>query len=217
MPEYPPLVLAGRVIPDAVDRVRRYCGLGWSGGSPEVWAWQYYDSVPSLRDSIVTPVDVLTAASLHPGLSRADLAFFIEHRDALAQWLDHVPVSVPIDRMPQAAVEHLESLTQFDQLVSVTLLSKVLHRKRPLAIPLVDRHVLDWYRPFTGERSAARAWRGLLWFILSDLSQPHVREALGAISRLVERELKSEAPAGSPVPVLHPLRALDVAVWMHTR
>jgi hypothetical protein len=33
-----PIVVAGRTIPDGVDRVRRYCGLPWSGGTGETWA-----------------------------------------------------------------------------------------------------------------------------------------------------------------------------------
>ncbi len=42
-----PIVAAGREIPDALDRIRRYCGLRWSGGPPETWAWPYFDTVTS--------------------------------------------------------------------------------------------------------------------------------------------------------------------------
>lgn len=40
-----PFVAAGREVPRALDRVRRYCGLPWSGGPPETWAWQFYDAL----------------------------------------------------------------------------------------------------------------------------------------------------------------------------
>lgn len=42
-----PIVAAGREIPDGLDRIRRYCGLSWSGGEPETWAWRYYDVIPA--------------------------------------------------------------------------------------------------------------------------------------------------------------------------
>ena len=41
------IVAAGREIPDALDNIRHYCGLAWSGGPPETWAWDYYDAVPT--------------------------------------------------------------------------------------------------------------------------------------------------------------------------
>ena len=69
------IVAGGRELPDALDRIRRYCGLPWSGGAPETWAWHFDDEVPTADDDDVIPTDVLCASSLHPGLSRADLAF----------------------------------------------------------------------------------------------------------------------------------------------
>ena len=51
----PALVLAGRAIPDAGDRIRRYCGLPWSGGPPETWAYRYYDAVPTDDSDRISP------------------------------------------------------------------------------------------------------------------------------------------------------------------
>ena len=91
-----PLRVAGRDIPSALDLVRRYCWLPWSGRPPETWAYHYYDRVPTTADEDITPVDVLAAASLHPGLSRKDLAFFREHRSGLTDWLRAAPTDVDL-------------------------------------------------------------------------------------------------------------------------
>ena len=73
------LVLAGVPSPHAVDRVRRYCGLPWSGGPPETWAFRYFDAIETDGDRL-EPTDVVSAAALHPGVSRSDLTFFHDRR-----------------------------------------------------------------------------------------------------------------------------------------
>ena len=50
------LELGGRELPDALDDVRRYCGLPWSGGQGEVSAFLYYDALSERReDDVVRP------------------------------------------------------------------------------------------------------------------------------------------------------------------
>src|SRR5580765_8422832 len=84
----PEIIAAGRVVPDGMDRVRRYCGRDWSGGPGlEIWAWEYYDQVPTPHDNRISATDVLVASALHPGISQSDLTFFVRYNDALAEWL----------------------------------------------------------------------------------------------------------------------------------
>src|SRR5690606_2871802 len=120
------LYAAGRVIPDGVDRIRRYCGLEWSGGPPETWAWPYYDAVPTRHDDIVEPTDVVCAAALHPGLGRADLAFFHERGDELSGWLQALPSDSPLWEVGGDVVAHVAHLADRFAEVSISLLSKVL-------------------------------------------------------------------------------------------
>src|SRR3954464_1753238 len=87
------LTLGGRPAEGSYDRIRRYCGLPWSGGPPETWAYRYYDAVECDSDAL-TQVDVVTAAVLHPGLSRSDLAYFWDQADGLTMWLRTVPRDV---------------------------------------------------------------------------------------------------------------------------
>ncbi len=190
------LLCAGRVVPDAVDRIRRYCGLVWSGGGPEVWAYAYFDTLPTGPTDELGPADVLAAAALHPGLSRADLEYFVVARGRLEDWLAGLP-DVDLANAADDEVAGLRLLPALTGgLVSLSLLTKVLHRKRPGLIPLCDRAILDWYRPITGARGE-KAWPALVDALQADLADQENAAVLAT------------APAG-----IRPLRALDIAVWM---
>ena len=201
--EHAALIVAGQRIDDVWDRVRRYCGLSWSGGAPETWAYPYYDAV-HVTSPTVTPVDVLAAGALHPGLSRVDLAFFRERSTEVQRWLDEVPLGLGLRDADDNVLAHLGALSGWTDAPTVTLLSKVLHRKRPDLIPLVDRHVLDIYRPLTGQRSALTGWQPLLHAIRDDLAGPNAAP-LARIAAAAQEAL------GRP---LSHLRILDVAIWM---
>ncbi|MGY6499923.1 MAG: DUF6308 family protein [Acidimicrobiales bacterium] len=202
MTTHPPLVLAGRPVEHATDLVRRYCGLGWSGGPPETWAYRYYDLVESDSDS-VTQVDVLAASALHPGLARSDLAWFWDRSAELDAWLAGLPGDVSLADAEAPTLSRLDELADWSDGPALTLVSKVLHRKRPHLIPLVDRHILDWYRPVTSERSAPKAWASLLRTMQHDLIDN--RPTLDAIVHELGDELAR--------PISH-LRIVDIAVWM---
>lgn len=211
-----PIVAAGREVPEALDRIRRYCGLSWSGGPPETWAWHYFDAVPTSHDEVVTSVDVLCAAALHPGLSRDDLTYFREHRGTIAEWLRRVPTGRRLWEISESDVEHIAALPIDLTGPSITLLSKVLHRKRPHAIPLLDRHVIDWYRPVTGKRAAVDAWGPLVREMLAEELDGERRLRTAIAFNGVEQELW---PGVEPDerPRLSWIRAVDIAIWMGSR
>lgn len=196
------LVLAGHPHHRALDHVRRFCGLEWSGGTPETWAFRYYDLVET-DPSRMDPVDVLAAAALHPGLSRDDLAWFEDHRGALDGWLADVAPDARLGGSDARIA--LEQLLEFDG-VTLTLLTKVLHRKRPHLVPLVDRHVVDRYRSITGERKPVEAWPGLLDALVVDLERNS--DGLVAIRTELWNELGVDVSA---------LRICDIAIWMEAR
>lgn len=211
-----PIEAAGRELPHGLDLIRRYCGLPWSGGTRETWAWCYYDVVPTEHDDIVTPVDVLCAAALHPGLSRADLAFFRDRRADLAAWLTDVPHGPRLWEVSESLVEHLASLPVRFPDVSVSLLSKVLHRKRPHLVPLLDRHVVDWYRPVTGERVMVKAWGPIIAAMRADELDDLGRLLYAIAFTGIEGELWPSADVDDR-PRLSWIRAIDIAIWMGSR
>lgn len=196
--------IGGRPVEGGWDRLARYCGLDWSGGADETWAFRYYDSVWSPPDNTVKPIDVVACASMHPGLSKSDLTFFHDEREAIAAWLDELPIDRGLGGVDGSVLRHLADLSSWEVPVTLQLLTKVLHRKRPLLIPLVDRHVLDWYRPITGERSAAKAWPGLLRAIREDLDFTNAGFLHSMVAGIEDRTFER----------ISTLRAIDIIVWM---
>lgn len=195
------LDIANRPVTGSWDRIRRYCGLSWSGGEPETWAFAYYDAITTDPDTF-GPIDVVVTSALHPGLSRTDLAAFVDRRCDIDAWLADVASDTHLVGRAPATLERLHDLRTFDDRISLTLLSKVLHRKRPNAVPLVDGEVLDAYRPVTGERTATAAWDPLVDAIADDLDRN--TGPLDAMATQVTSELGV---------TLTPLRALDIAIW----
>jgi len=195
--------LAEREVTQVWDKVRRYCGLPWSGGEAETWAFAYYDSIDAAHDDAITSVDVVATASMHPGLSKAELAFFVDRASQLSDWLRAVPVGVPLHQLNDDAVAHIVDLMAFDE-INLSLLSKVVHRKRPDAIPLLERHIIDLYRPVTGERAGAKAFPAIVRALRSDLAAG-AAGPLAAIAAAIEHQTDR---------TLSLLRVADIAIWM---
>lgn len=188
------LTLARRPIPDADDLLRRYCGLPWSGSEPEVWAYSYYDTLHDQDPHDVGPIDVLAAAALHPNFTRADLEWFARHRKTLQDLLAQLP-NIDLADADTAVLNTLPTLAGSG--VELSLLSKVLHRKRPKLIPLLDRTLTGWYRRQLSTQGAA-AWAELVHALAEDLR--------GNADELAP--LRSIAP-------LTDLRIADIVIWMN--
>ena len=202
------LVTAGKQIPDFEDRLRRYCGLPWSGGPPEVWAFEYFDRVPTGGDpNTIDRVDVLAAGTLHAGISRDDLTFFTHHATDINEWLQAAPVNVPLHEATDDQLAHLQLLPKLGG-SQFSLLTKVLHRKRPALVPMIDRPLIDRYRLITGVRSASKAWGPLLDALVVDLSNELNALLLSIFGATVTTETGV---------ALSRLRAFDIAVWMEGR
>ena len=151
---------------------------------------------------------LLAAAALHPGLSRDDLTFFATRRAELETWLADIPHEARLHTADEALFSKLDELLVWTDEVSLGLLTKVLHRKRPALIPLVDRVVLDWYRPVTGERSANAAWPKLTRQFWGEDEEDRKYNLFVTVMAAVK--LSSELGDAYPSPV----RAADIALWM---
>ena len=191
----------------ALDDIRRYCGLPWSGGPPEVFAYRYFDALPERReDDEVRPVDVLAAGALHPGLTKADLTYFVEARHQLREELAALPTGVDLGDAPREVVHRVLTLGERVQpACGLSLLTKVLHHKRPRLVPMLDRTLTDTYRRFSGERGA-KAWRPCVGLLQRDLAFEENRKALSEIQRMLASELDAAPPSQ--------LRLADIAIWM---
>lgn len=204
------LELGGRELPDALDDVRRYCGLPWSGGTGEVSAFHYFDALEERReDDIVRPVDVLSVAALHPGLRWKDLQYFSDEAPRLQTWLQTIPGSIDLADADEDLVDEVARLPErFDGHPGLSLLSKVLHAKRPRLIPILDRTLTDWYRPISSRRGES-AWQDCVKLLHSDLAARH--------NRTILRTIRSELGVDLGAVVPSELRIADIAIWMQVR
>jgi hypothetical protein len=198
------LMLGGRhVDPDEVwARVLRYCGLPWDDHPAETWAFRYFDAIETDPTS-VSPQDVVSAGALHSGLSRDDLAWFWDHRAELDDWLGSFPVDEQLRTADEATIAQLAELPMLFPGPSLSLLTKVLHRKRPWLIPMVDREIIDWYRPLTGQRRAVEAWAPLLPLLAEDLEVNRDQLVEPRVVLLILHNL-----------LVTDLRMVDIVIWM---
>jgi hypothetical protein len=196
--------LAGLPIAAAEAHVRRYCGLVTDDHPPQVWAYAYFDSIPTTNDDEVSPTDVVACSALHPGLNRADLEFFHEATPFLRRCLGELPDDIDLADAEGTTLDAVKALGSLKVPVRLSLLSKVLHRKRPRLIPMWDRSLMDWYRWETGVKGE-EAWPSVVEAFSADLGAASNREELERIRRAIWTEV-------SPVPTL--LRIADIAVWM---
>lgn len=87
-----------------------------------------------------------------------------------------------------------------------TILSKVLHRKRPDLVPLYDSRIFEAYTaPGAIERSAHRSWRESMTLLLRQMRADLVAEQ-DAFTELTALSVSAGAP-------LSRLRILDILIW----
>jgi hypothetical protein len=197
----PELILAGRPTRGCWSGISRYCGLPWDDNPPETWGCRSYDVESDPHT--VTPRDVTAAGALHPGISQADLSWYCGHRRELEEWLTRLPTDVSLKDVESDAASAIISLPALADGMSISLLSKVLHRKRPMLIPVIDRALVDHYRPLTGLHRVVEVWQPLLSQIADDL-RTNVEE-LGAISVVLQLNYRR---------FVLPLRVIHIAITM---
>ena len=186
--------------------MRRYTGLPWSGGGDETWAWRFFDAVPDSVPDALQPIDVLAATALGAGPSPADLVWFWQQQGEIDAFLQAVPAHAHLESAEErilARVRELPAILIPSTTVTLSLLTKVLHRKRPALIPLLDKAVLEQYRHLVPERGSGAAW-------------PHLLDALRADLVLNRQPLAQVAAALTPrLPTPpSPLRIIDIIIWM---
>lgn len=198
------LTLGGRSVRarDAWNRLARYCGVPWDDHPAETWAYRYYDAITTDPD-VVTAQDVVCTGALHPGLTRDDLAWFWDHQTQLNDWLNSFPADESLRTADENSIARLAELPASFPGPSLSLLSKVLHRKRPWFIPLIDREIIDWYRPRTGQRRAVEAWAPLLHVLRDDLesNRDHLAELRFVLGMLHGAWITD-------------VRTVDIVIWM---
>lgn len=197
---------SGLVIGDPYQRILRYCRT----------EYDYYDAIPRGHPDKIEPVDILATVGIN---SRLDTATKVRTAHlAMAAAVDPLLRGLPWD----ATIDEPASVSSLHGLVAAAMTSKfvllatatkVLHRKRPALVPILDSVVVAHYvREDETERALlARAWTNRSAAVaVARVTVERLREDLSARRRELDELRLRVSDEGF---ALTSLRILDVLVW----
>jgi hypothetical protein len=179
----------------------------------------YYDAIPSRDPNRIEPLDVLVTVAVNAFSNATASKIYRVHqglRDNCEPLLPAIPEDadlIDLDRWREPLRELLHAAVQADQ-VLLPVATKVLHRKRPFLIPMLDNVILRHYFRAPEQKqllaatqnkvkAAGVAVEGL------DLFSADLASAYDEIS-VIGNQLATQGFALSPV------RILEVLVWTQT-
>jgi hypothetical protein len=179
------------------------------------YAYPAYDRLVTNGAATLVDGDLLAPALIGAEVDRGRFALLREMVPALAGIAD-LPAT-PLEAADDSLVERVADLfAVLDQApyagkggpsaIRGTIISKVLHRKRPDLVPLYDSRIFESYTaPGCIERSTHRTWREFMALLCGQMRADLQAEA-AAFDDLV-------GVAGDAGAVLTRLRILDILVW----
>ena len=172
------------------------------------YAFPAYDQLVTNGGASLVDGDLLAPGLIGAEVDRGRFALLRELMPRIAGVADLPPVALQdADDDTVAAVAELfavlDEAPYAGKGVRGTILSKVLHRKRPGLVPLYDSRIFDSYTaPGAIPRSPHRSWREFMQLLCAQMRED-LRAEAAAFAQL------SDVSGG----VVTPLRALDILVW----
>jgi hypothetical protein len=175
------------------------------------YAYPAYDRLVTNGSATLVDGDLLAPSLIGAEVDRGRFSLLREMLPALSGVGDLPPV--PLEEAEPTVVDAvadlfavLDAAPYAGKGVRGTILSKVLHRKRPDLVPLYDSRIFESYTgPGCIERSAHRSWRDFMTLLCLQMRDDLIREAT-AFEELV-------GIAGDAGALLTRLRILDILVW----
>jgi hypothetical protein len=175
------------------------------------FAFPSYDRLVTNGSAALVDGDLLAPNLIGAEVDRGRFALLREMLPALSG-VAELP-AVPIEDADDAAIGAVADLfAVLDQApyagkgVRGTILSKVLHRKRPDLVPLYDSRIFESYTaPGAIPRAAHRSWREFMQLLCTQM-RDDLRAESDAFDELV-------GVAGDAGALLTRLRILDILVW----
>jgi hypothetical protein len=175
------------------------------------FAYPYYDGLKTGVATKLADADFLAPLLLNAAPSIAGYASMSGVRTELEAGLSRIPVKAQLASATDAEIELLRELyAPLDaDLYGIrgTILSKVLHRKRPAFIPLYDEHVRRCYQD--GVDAPLPTEKGRAWSEFMVRLAMKMRDDINA-SPLLWKRLRARTPR---TPLLTVLRCLDIVAW----
>jgi hypothetical protein len=197
---------SGLVVDLSPDLLLRFCREEWA----------YYDGVPDRDPARILPEDVTVTVAMNSFVDTAEKVRTV-HRGMVkaCDWtLRDIPVDADIRTFDLDGVIALELFTAACRIKGVLLpvATKVLHRKRPGWIPMIDNVVLVAYLDALGRGGMkARTQEGAKAAGVGVFVMNAFRKDLEAVADEVDQVAQALKEAGTP---MTPVRILEVAVWM---
>ena len=177
------------------------------------YAWPSYDELVTNGGPELVDGDLLAPVLMGVHLDQARFSLL----KAMLPDLQAALAALPPTALPDTDDAGIELVAQCfadldhpryaEQRVRGTILSKVLHRKRPDLVPLYDSRIWTAYTAHGAvPRSGRRTWVEFMTLLCAQMRE-ELRTEREEMSRLVD----VAAGAGA---TLTPLRLLDILVWM---
>lgn len=172
-------------------------------------SYEAYDLLDISQDNKLTDLDILVANNIRAQMDGRAFLSFGRNRAKIEAALNSLPVSLPIDdRWPKAksmwhAIENAYRAC-WDEHVRAARVTKVLHKKRPQLIPLIDTRVVigRYYAGYRGPRAGVPCMMAVTRRVRKDMMTNGItlRELQGALE---ERDIH-----------LTRVRLFDILLWM---
>lgn len=190
----------GRSIANPLERLRRFCGSEYA----------LYDAVDTPQDSTLTIHDILLSVAVNSRLDAKGLSSIWQARARVEQHLRLISPTIsltdPESHIPWHAI--LAMFEEFEHIkyAKLAVASKILHKKRPALIPIMDDIVRRYYQ---------QAYPDLAWsWKCGPLSGQLMRHARGdLLAARPQLEVLASALQTDSRP-LTLVRLLEVLIWM---
>lgn len=202
-------------IPDCLTKVIKYCRPFNEGG---VAAYEAYDQFPVQNASTLSAFDILLANNIGANLNGEDFMRIWGNRERIENRLEDVPSDLDLSETSLSDKRMWENLRELFRAcrcegVSYSKITKILHKKRPCLIPIVDNKYL------------AREYLGNSWL---GASASDIPEYLVAATKHIRKDVTCENNRETLIAIqerlwqekqihLTPLRIFDILLYQHYR
>jgi hypothetical protein len=192
----------------------------------ERFAWDWYDGVET-HPMRIEPVDFAITIAMNSRATAGRMRDFLLRREAIEEHLRRVPENVvlgpDVEPTVYAAVATLFAEAGQASGTKLAVASKVLHRKRPRLIPMLDSVLVNrhYWPALTAlaQTASPPAWFDAAWLKHGDWSDPtmYMRVMAGEIDRNrgpLEALRSSAASFGVP-PEISDVRLFEAVLYAH--